>query len=82
MLVDSGTNTAGALQQAATTLYDRGQGARSEAKKVAVLVTDGHSNSYDATVNAAAALKVSVMIRIKIRISCLSGSREPCAGDD
>ena len=57
-----GTNTAAALQQAESTLFDISKGARPDAKKIVVLVTDGASNSYTSTVTAANSLKVLAMI--------------------
>ncbi|KAK7089856.1 hypothetical protein V1264_025038 [Littorina saxatilis] len=54
--LDRGTNTAVGLDQAAITLYNSSAGARSDAKKVAVLVTDGQSHFY-ATNQSAHALK-------------------------
>ena len=61
--VDSGTDTASGLNQAAATLYDASSGARQDAKKVAVLVTDGRSNSFSSTQSAAEALKVRFLAR-------------------
>ncbi|KAK7095217.1 hypothetical protein V1264_006656 [Littorina saxatilis] len=55
--VSGGTNTALGLNQAATTLYSSSAGARSDAKKVVVLVTDGQSNDFDATHQSAQSLK-------------------------
>ncbi|KAL8625937.1 hypothetical protein ACOMHN_012529 [Nucella lapillus] len=57
--VGGGTNTAAALDTAKATLYNYGTavGARKNVKKVAILVTDGRSNSFTATVNAAKRLK-------------------------
>ncbi|XP_076454604.1 uncharacterized protein LOC143289502 [Babylonia areolata] len=52
-----GTNTSGALDQARAILYDSTYGARENVKKVAVLVTDGMSNSFLDTKRAARLLK-------------------------
>ncbi|XP_076455145.1 uncharacterized protein LOC143289845 [Babylonia areolata] len=57
MKFGSTTNTAGALTLARTTLYDGIRGARENVKKVAVLVTDGMSNSRPSTERAAKLLK-------------------------
>ncbi|XP_076455177.1 uncharacterized protein LOC143289866 [Babylonia areolata] len=51
------TNTALALDKTREILYDAGRGARQNVKKVAVLVTDGWSNSFTQTTNAGKLLK-------------------------
>ncbi|KAK7095220.1 uncharacterized protein [Littorina saxatilis] len=55
--VSGGTYTYLGLNRAATTLYSSSAGARSDAKKVVVLVTDGRSSSFSATNQSAQALK-------------------------
>ena len=69
--VDSGTDTASGLNQAATTLYAASSGARQDAIKVAVLVTDGQSNSFSDTQHAAEALKVSPLARPEVILSVM-----------
>ena len=66
LTVGGGTNTASGLNQAAATLYAASSGARQDAKKVAVLVTDGRSNSFSGTQSAAEALKVSVLLGLML----------------
>nr|KAG5712123.1 hypothetical protein BaRGS_020849 [Batillaria attramentaria] len=52
-----GTMTYDALDQAAVTLYDAAGGARDDAKKVAILITDGKSWDSTKTADAAQTLK-------------------------
>ncbi|XP_076454752.1 uncharacterized protein LOC143289600 isoform X2 [Babylonia areolata] len=52
-----GTQTNDALDRAAVTLYDVTNGARSDAKKVVILITDGMSFDPAATVTSAVVLK-------------------------
>ena len=66
LTVGGGTNTAAGLNQAAATLYAASSGARQDAKKVAVLVTDGKSNSFNDTQRAAEVLKVSILARSEV----------------
>ncbi|XP_076454778.1 uncharacterized protein LOC143289620 [Babylonia areolata] len=55
--IGGGTNTALALNKTREILYDAGRGARQNVKKVAVLVTDGRSDSFTMTRDTAKLLK-------------------------
>ena len=54
-----GTNTAEALTLLLSTAQDGTLGLRSDSTKVAIIITDGQSNSQSATLSAAAALHAS-----------------------
>ena len=54
-----GTNTAEALTLLLSTAQDGTLGLRSDSTKVAIIITDGRSNSQSATLSAAAALHAS-----------------------
>ena len=57
--VGGGTRTNEAIDEAAVTLYDTGRGARSDARKVMILVTDGYSRYPSRTANSAYTVSVS-----------------------
>ncbi|XP_076454803.1 uncharacterized protein LOC143289641 [Babylonia areolata] len=75
-----GTDTALALNKTREILYDAGRGARQNVKKVAVLVTDGDSDSFILTTDAGKHLKqvrgcgVSIMARETTSSAYLFGS--------
>ena len=48
-----------AIDEAAVTLYDAGRGARSDARKVMILVTDGYSRYPSRTADSAYSVRVS-----------------------
>ena len=54
-----GTDTAEALRLLLATAQNGTLGLRSDSSKVAIVITDGHSNSHSATLSAAAALHAS-----------------------
>ena len=54
-----GTDTAEALTLLLSTAQNGTLGLRSDSSKVAIVITDGHSNSQSATISAAAALHAS-----------------------
>ena len=60
--VGGGTRTHKALDLASNVLFNSLLGARADAKKVAVLVTDGHSASFNYTQVAAQSLRVSIIL--------------------
>ena len=60
--VGGGTYTHKALNLASSVLYNSLLGARADAKKVVVLVTDGYSASFNYTQAAAQSLRVSIIL--------------------
>ena len=67
-----GTDTAGALNGVRTTGFNESKGARPASKgipRVAVVITDGESNDYSATVTAANALHNASIITFAIGIA-------------
>ena len=67
-----GTNTAGALNAVRTTGFSQSNGARPTSEgipRVAIVITDGYSNSYSATITAANALHNAGIIAFAIGIA-------------
>ncbi|XP_046559879.1 uncharacterized protein LOC124268905 [Haliotis rubra] len=65
---DSGTNTAAAILHTVDVLFSPAAGARPNAKRVAILLTDGRSNSKTATISAAQKAKAEGITMISVGI--------------
>ncbi|XP_048238745.1 uncharacterized protein LOC124119917 [Haliotis rufescens] len=65
---DSGTNTAAAILHTVNVLFRPAAGARPNAKRVAILMTDGHSNDKNFTINAAKKAKGAGITMISVGI--------------
>ncbi|XP_067667789.1 uncharacterized protein [Haliotis asinina] len=69
-----GTNTAAAILHTVNVLFSSAAGARPNAKRVAILLTDGRSNSKSATISAAQKAKDDGITMISVGIGSIDQS--------